>query len=768
MLKIFSQPRKVILSIFIYFLGISLIFLWGEYYFEYFVGYGLSLLGFCYFAYYLSNNNVNNKYLTNIFFISLLFFALRCPFIFKSSIYVDFDFYYLRAIFFLLGKIPLIYFTSSYGPVFYFLLFIPTILTNGDYYAIKFFFIFLDFLILILLNLIISQLKYKNRYKVLLLYTLMPFLIVEFSWNAHNDTGVVLLVLVSFYFLLKDQKILSSCFLLLAVAYKYYPIFIFPLYLIYIYKKTKKTDNEMNILNRKFIYQLTLFCSPIIFFGGIILLINPGLIRSYLAGVFIQGSRLPIYSFMESLYHLLYGTDLPTISGKLIGPEIYIYGEIIRNIRSYFPFFPYIYPNSMLQWDIPFVRYELSNFMLFIPILLGVFFIMWDKIRSKIHKIILSLAISSTIISYLILPTIPQILWFSISIFIIIILLSYNWKNKPVSSLIITIGILYLVKIFLPSTKYYQIFNMVFFYLSFVLIIANYYIFLKLKENKEELLIFSIFCVILSFILFYWVIYSWYFLWVVPFALIFFNKDRISSFFVVFIPIYVFLNNPTNNILLFKSFTNIFTIFTSNNLIQLILIAILIPINARISINVFESKDLKIQINKIHQIIIFTIWILMGIFSILFVNRLMSINSLELVKMLTQNFIFFNTVDFSVFWSFSSISEMFSVKLSYIIILDLILVTPIIYYILKKYLTRYLEVNGSIMNSDSYKYYFPLIVLILMVFFVNSIPLAVSSIFLAPVNIISIMTLLIFYKKIEKHKDLKKFISRTEESETTN
>ncbi|MHA1376753.1 MAG: hypothetical protein ACTSRG_00040 [Candidatus Helarchaeota archaeon] len=303
------ELKKGNLKIFIvycafYVLGLFLLFFWGEFYFELILGYGLTLLGYFYIVYYIKKNDLNNKFLTSFFFICLLFFWVRAPFVFKSSLLTpDFYDFYDGALSFVRGQIPLIRF-GGYGAVFYFFTFIPALLTGGDFFIMKFVFVLLDFGNLIMIYLITNELNYENNYKICLLYSLLPLSIIEFAWNAHNETGMLLFMLLSLYFMLKKKNIintaLSGIFLILAIAYKYFAFVIFPLYLIYYYKK-RETKFE-------FIKTLIFFLGPTILVAGYILVFHNGLIVSLLNSLTSHFTRIPINNLLATLnYHIQIG-----------------------------------------------------------------------------------------------------------------------------------------------------------------------------------------------------------------------------------------------------------------------------------------------------------------------------------------------------------------------------------------------------------------------------------------------------------------------------
>ncbi|MHA1381414.1 MAG: hypothetical protein ACTSRG_23855 [Candidatus Helarchaeota archaeon] len=289
-----SQVKQIICFSIIYTAGLLIILLWGEFYFQYLLGNVLALVGFFYYVNYLMKYDVKNKHFTSFFFITLLFFWIRIPFIFKTTLLTpDFNIYYRTAIQFLNNKIPFLFSGLGYGPVYWLFLFSIALITNGDYFSIKIFFVFLDFLNLVMLYFISRQLKIKGSYKICLLYTLIPISLIQFAWNGHNDTGMILLVLISIYFVLKNKDMFAGIFLFLGIAYKFYAVFILPVYLIYYYKHSESIS--------QFFKKIIITYSPILIIAGGLFIYNRWLILGIFYGALLQGSRTPVLGLMSTL-----------------------------------------------------------------------------------------------------------------------------------------------------------------------------------------------------------------------------------------------------------------------------------------------------------------------------------------------------------------------------------------------------------------------------------------------------------------------------------
>lgn len=749
------QSIKPYIYVSLYAFGLLIIFLFGEFFIDYVLGYALSLLGFFYFCYYFYKNDLKNQYLKNFFFISLLFFWIRIPFILKTPIYPDFDYFYIRAVFLLLDKLPFIYAAPDYGPTFYLFLFTASFITNGDYYGIKFFFVIIDFLNLIMIYLISSHLNHKNKEKYVLLYTLMPFLIVEFAWNGHNDIGAVLLVLISVYFLLKNHNLLSTLFLLSAITYKFYPFILYPLYLIYYYKKLNREGLSKKEMRKKFFF----FISPILIIAVIVFIVYPAIIHSLIIAFQSQGTRNPISTLRESIFHILYGTDIPTAIGQLLLPDILWIWKIFGSLWPRHPLSPLLHFPMILDWEVPNVRYELDNFMLIISILLGTIYLMWNKIKPKINREILLAVICSLIIGFLLFPKLPNIIWFTLSITILIIILLFDRKNKYVLSSILLITAFYLIKYFVPSIYFFN-FTASLNWISIIIFsLLNYYLYWKSENSNDRIFLFSIFSGILTFLLFHAVNFAYYFSWVIPFCILLFNKDKYSRFFVIFMPLYTFINYPALYVLLFDDMASVLTIGIKIFIVQIILISILIIINIKISIDLFKEKFQKFKFIQNYKLFSIIVWILIGISSILILN-FSQITSWDIFTRLVE-IEDFGIYPFSLFWKLSGYSINVNSILVLIVVFAFLLFGPIIYYsttFLKNYLQD-IQNNQEEQNQKFLENFKPIVIILCIVFFVNSIPLAMSNIYLIFFNLTSMMFLLTLFKNLNNKslnsKDIK-------------
>ncbi len=309
-----SQLKLIIVFSIIYSIGLLILLFWGEYYFYYILGNVLSIIGFFYFVNYLMKNEVRNKHFTSIFFICLIFFWLRIPFVFKSTMLTpDYDIYYRTAKQFLNGQIKFYHHGSAYGPVYYAFLFTIALLTGGDYYAIKFSFVFLDALNIIMIYLVTNHLKIKDNHKICLLYALVPVSIIEFAWNGHNDTGMILLILISIYLFLKHKDMLAGIFVFIGILYKFYSMLVLPIFLIYYYKKSDSISH--------FFKRLIVIYFPVLIALGGILLYNPGMIIDILVIIRGHSRRLPVLGLLSTLNN---SSNIKGIAGLIISFLSYV------------------------------------------------------------------------------------------------------------------------------------------------------------------------------------------------------------------------------------------------------------------------------------------------------------------------------------------------------------------------------------------------------------------------------------------------------------
>ena len=470
-----------------YTFGLVIIWFLGSFQFEYLIGYFLLCLGYIFLLYCIFKDLIPNKFFKKTYLLISIFFIIRIFFIFNenNSLSTDFSVYYNQALYMLNGKIPFIDFNGYYGPIFYLFLYVFVFLSNGNIYLIKFFFILLDFFCIITFYFIFKHLKIKNFYKFLYIYIFSPLLFIEAGWKLHNDVGVLLIVLVSIYLILKRKYILSNFFLLIGCLYKFYPIILIPFYIIYIYKIS--TDLKSRVINiLKF---LILFI-----IGLIILIILPNIFNLVYYGFYIHFQRVPWGSLPIMIYEIMSDN----------------YGNLILIL-----FFNLVY--LLLNKD-----HLTINKQIFVILFILIFGI-------------LSFIIPNPFGSLFILP-----LW--------LIFIVKDIKEVRNSAILLNIvSIAFCISNFL---NFKEIFGVIqnFFFFSIIMILFIYTLikFLKIRNYTPNILIFSLILALSIFLTFFWVQYPWYLLWVIPIIYIFYNKNWVYKFIIVFIniasPLIVYTN----------------------------------------------------------------------------------------------------------------------------------------------------------------------------------------------------------------------------------
>ncbi|NVM05317.1 MAG: hypothetical protein HWN67_23570 [Candidatus Helarchaeota archaeon] len=627
---------------------------------------------------------------------------------------------------------PIFAFNLGYGPIFSLFLAVPTLLTKADFFAIRFFFLLIDYCNLVLIYLIARHLQFKNRYKISILYILMPFLIINFSWLTHNDVGVVLLMLISFYCLIREQLIFSSCFITLAIAYKYYAVFLYPIFLIYLYKIKKPNEN--------YFIKIIKFISPVIIFAGVLLLYSSDLLISIIRGfyehaILFHGTHGARNSIMASIIRIIEGPNLNVITSGLTKR----------------------------------FKLRLDNSILFLLVLITVNVLMAYNIKEKHLKIILFNLNATLIVLFFIFPIINPLIWLLISGIILLIILRYDtniersdWQKGLV--LFSILALLFYPAMLLTLQRDYntlvssfpQTIQTIMMILIFSFSFINYYIFYKIKENNEDALLFSSFFTLLIFLAFFWAPTPRYFLWIVPFLLLLFNRDKLSTFFVIFLPIYT-ASIHHMRIEYFSGFSKVLASLFSNIPFQISLIAIFTIINIIICIKIFKQHFLNDQISRIQLIIIVALWCAIGILIIniplnILINQVSrDCNILYLITQyynyLGEESIPMDNINIYVFLHFEALFNLLN-QLKYIYLIELILTIIIILFFMDRYLLKYLEVKEEESPFRDYiRIFRPIIIVILLVFFINSLPLMHSNFLQLPIVLTSVFMLSFFIIK---------------------
>jgi hypothetical protein len=133
-----------------------------------------------------------------------------------------------------MGKIPYAGFYFPYPPVFaYFIFVIINTIPSVDSFRVLA--ACTDGCVVVVLFGLARQIHHSSWSNAIALsYALLPMSIIESGWNGHFEPIVVLLTLLSMWFVLKGRTRLAGVLLGLSVATKIYPIALLPLYLFYL------------------------------------------------------------------------------------------------------------------------------------------------------------------------------------------------------------------------------------------------------------------------------------------------------------------------------------------------------------------------------------------------------------------------------------------------------------------------------------------------------------------------------------------------------
>lgn len=128
--------------------------------------------------------------------------------------------------------------TTIYGPIWNILSSILVTLSFGNLTIALFIFKITAYIIHILNIYLIYKITKSKKY--MLIYGLNPLILIEFLSNVHNDSYLVLFILLALYFLIKKKNIiLTILFLALSISIKYSTVLLVPFILIYCFRKEK-------------------------------------------------------------------------------------------------------------------------------------------------------------------------------------------------------------------------------------------------------------------------------------------------------------------------------------------------------------------------------------------------------------------------------------------------------------------------------------------------------------------------------------------------
>jgi len=116
---------------------------------------------------------------------------------------------------------------------------------------------------------ILSLIKPDYRIKGLFLYAWSPLILFEVVNNAHNDMVMIFLVVAAIYFFLRKKYLTSLVLLLLSVLVKYITLFLFPVFLIFLFKEVVGKKERIRLFGKTSIVLLVIiFLSYFPFWEG--------------------------------------------------------------------------------------------------------------------------------------------------------------------------------------------------------------------------------------------------------------------------------------------------------------------------------------------------------------------------------------------------------------------------------------------------------------------------------------------------------------------
>ena len=125
--------------------------------------------------------------------------------------------------------------TSVYGPLWNSIAKLLVSLSFGNVTIALFIFKLASFLIHILNSNLVYKITKSKKYMVL--YGVNPLILIEFLSNVHNDIYLILFILLSLYFLVREKNVyFTVAFLALSVSIKYSTLLLVPFILIYYFR----------------------------------------------------------------------------------------------------------------------------------------------------------------------------------------------------------------------------------------------------------------------------------------------------------------------------------------------------------------------------------------------------------------------------------------------------------------------------------------------------------------------------------------------------
>lgn len=204
---------------------------------------------------------------------------------------------------------------------------------------------------------ILLSLKVKDAYLKLFYLSFNPVILINLLVDLHNDVYIMMLLILSFYFLLKDKLELSFVFIILGVFTKYITLIFVPIYLYMLYMKSPLKSVKAGVIAA--LIGIVLY---IPFIGDLVR--NPSLI-----GDFMYGARYGVVQYYALgstpgyvLLHELFGITVAkffVLFGSFFFPVYYLRKKEYLNVYLvpllFIMFFISSFQVWYLSWVLPFL-----------------------------------------------------------------------------------------------------------------------------------------------------------------------------------------------------------------------------------------------------------------------------------------------------------------------------------------------------------------------------------------------------------------------------
>ncbi len=171
--------------------------------------------------------------------------------------------------------------SSVYGPIWTLICSIVSRLSFGNIDVGLMLFKIVNAIVHILSCYLIYKISHKKIFT--LIYGLNPFILIEGIGCVHNDSFVNLFILLALYYVVKRKNlIVSTAFLAMATAIKYFAIILLPFIIIYYYRKEKPLMRFKKCILYGLLFLAILFI-PYLFYMRDLNILN---------GIFVQQQKL--------------------------------------------------------------------------------------------------------------------------------------------------------------------------------------------------------------------------------------------------------------------------------------------------------------------------------------------------------------------------------------------------------------------------------------------------------------------------------------------